>query len=194
MIDDIKKIVSEKLKDHQSRLKHVFGVYETAVKLASIHNVDIEKASIAALFHDFSKYDPIEDQIKHMPLKLIKAYADYPVIYHAIAASIELEINFHIKDQDILNAIRYHVWGRPNMSILEKIIFVSDSCEPNRAFDDAKFIYKTATKDLDYAVLLAMKASIDDLKIRRHLEPSDEQYLAYRYYLEVNRGKTKQTD
>lgn len=191
MIEDIKKIVSEKLKDHPNRLKHVFGVYETAVKLATIHHVDIEKASIAALFHDFSKYDPVEVQIEHMPLKWIKAYAEHPVIYHAIAASIELEHLCHINDPDIIQAIRYHVWGRPHMSDLEKIIFISDSCEPNRKFDDAIHIYQTAEKDLDLAVLYAMKASIDDLRNRKHLEPSDEQLEAYTYYMEVNRGKTK---
>lgn len=191
MIEDIKKVVSEKLKHHPNRLKHVFGVYETAVELAKIHHVDIEKASIAALFHDFSKYDPIDIQIAHMPLKWIKAYSEHPVIYHALAAAIELEHMFHINDPDILNAIRYHVWGRTHMSDLEKIIFISDSCEPNRVFDDASYIFETAKKDLDQAVLLSMKASIDDLRTRKHVEPSDEQLEAYTYYMEVNRGKTK---
>ena len=39
---------------------------------------------------------------------------------------------FNIKDKDVLNAIAYHTTGRPNMSLLEKIVFVADYIEPNR--------------------------------------------------------------
>ena len=44
MIEDIKIKVSEKLKDHPKRLRHVFGVYETAVKIAEAHHLDVLKA------------------------------------------------------------------------------------------------------------------------------------------------------
>ena len=82
-----------------------------------------KKAAIAGLFHDFAKYDEIVEQMNMMELRWIKEYADYKVIYHAIAAANMLEHEFKIHDQDILHAIRYHVWGRVNMSELEKIIF-----------------------------------------------------------------------
>jgi len=187
MIDQIKEKVSLKLENHQKRLRHVFGVYETAVKLAEIHQVDIEKAAIAALYHDYAKYDTIESQIKHIELKLIKQYANYPVIYHALAAAIQLNYDFNIRDEDILNAIRYHVWGRPHMTDLEKIIFISDCCEPNRQFEDTQKIYDLAVKDLDQATLYCMEVSIEDLKSKK-LEPSTEQLEAFHYYKEVNRG------
>jgi predicted HD superfamily hydrolase involved in NAD metabolism len=190
MIDAIKKRVSEKLSNHQKRLTHVFGVYETAVKLAKIHNVDVEKVSIAALFHDYSKYDSIEDQVAHMDLKTIKNYAEYPVIYHAMAAAIALEHEFHIRDQEILNGIRYHVWGRPNMSDLEKIVFISDSCEPNRNFPDSQMIFEMASKNLNQATEYCMKISIDHV-IAKGLVPSPEQMESYQYYKEVNRGEIK---
>ncbi|MDO9630130.1 MAG: bis(5'-nucleosyl)-tetraphosphatase (symmetrical) YqeK [Acholeplasmataceae bacterium] len=190
MIDAIKKRVEEKLSGHQKRLTHVFGVYETAVKLAEIHHVNIEKVSIAALFHDFAKYDEIEDQVMHMDLKTIKQYAEYPVIYHAMAAAIALEHEFHVRDQEILNGIRYHVWGRPNMSDLEKIIFISDSCEPNRNFSDSEMIFEMATKDLNQATEYCMKISIDHV-IAKGINPSPEQMESYHYYKEVNRGEIK---
>ena len=190
MIDAIKNRVEEKLKNHQRRLTHVIGVYETAVKLAEIHHVDVEKVSIAALFHDFAKYDTVEDQVAHMDLKTIKEYAEYPVIYHAMAAAIALEHEFNIRDQEILNGIRYHVWGRPNMSDLEKIVFISDSCEPNRKFSDSQFIYDMATKNLNLATEYCMKISIDHV-IAKGLVPSPEQMESYQYYKEVNRGEIK---
>jgi predicted HD superfamily hydrolase involved in NAD metabolism len=190
MIDDIKKAVEEKLKDHPKRLKHVFGVYETAVKLAQAYHYDEHKAAIAALFHDYAKYDSIEDQIQHLELKIIKQYTDAPVVYHAFAAAYALETYFHVKDQDILNAIRYHVFGRKEMSMLEKIIFIADYCEPSRDFEDTTYIYELAIKDIDQAVLYCMKVTIDDVE-RKNKTLHEDQVAAYQYYQEVNSGKTE---
>lgn len=189
MIDVIENKVREKLLGHPKRLAHVFGVAETAEKLAKIYDISTEKAKIAGLYHDYAKYDKLEDQMNMMDLRWIKEYADYPVIYHAIAAANMLEHEFRIHDQDILNAIRYHVWGRKEMSLLEKIIFVADSCEPNRTYDDTSYIYELATKDIDKAVEYCMLQSIKDVK-NKGLIPADEQLEAYQYYVEVNRGKT----
>ncbi|MDI6452309.1 bis(5'-nucleosyl)-tetraphosphatase (symmetrical) YqeK [Peloplasma aerotolerans] len=189
MIEQIKEKVTEKLKHHKKRLQHVFGVYETAVKLAKIHGVDEKKVAIAALYHDYSKYDTIEEQIQYLDLKSIKEYVDYPVIYHALSAAAQLEYDFKIRDKEILNAIKYHVWGRPNMTDIEKIIFISDSCEPNRKFKDCDMIYEMATKDLDLAVEHCMKISIEHV-YKKQLTPSEEQFGAYAYYKEVNSGKT----
>ena len=190
MIDLIKEKVTEKLKNHPNRLAHVFGVYETALKLASAHHVDLDKAAIAALYHDYAKYDPIEKQVEHLELKIIKQYANYPVIFHAYAAARELIFDFEIKDEEILNAIRHHVWGRPNMSDLEKIIFIADCCEPNRKFPDITYIYDLAIKDLNQATLYCMEAGIKDLQ-QRQIEPSIEQLEAFHYYKEVNCGETQ---
>ncbi len=190
MISEVKKNVMNKLKDHPNRLQHVMGVYETALKLAKIHHIDETQISLAALYHDYAKYDSIEEQIEHLDLMTIKDYVETPVIYHAFASAVQLELDFDIHDQDVLNAIRYHVWGRIGMSDIEKIILISDSCEPNRNFDDAKHIFELATKNLNQATEVVMKASIDYLKTK-NLIPAKEQIEAYIYYMEVNRGKTE---
>ncbi len=188
MIEEIKKKVTEKLKGYPKRLQHVLGVYETAISLAQAHHLDEEKVAIAALFHDYSKYDSIEAQIEYLDLEVIKDYVETPVIYHAFAAAKKLEMDFDIHDEDVLNAIRYHVWGRIGMSDIEKVILISDSCEPNRKFDDAQDIYNVALRDLDLASEYVMKASIDYLETKG-LVPAKEQLNAYTYYKEVNRGK-----
>jgi len=190
MIDVIEQKVKHKLGAHEMRLRHVYGVAETAQKLARLYHVSKEKAWIAGIFHDIAKYDALEDQLNMMDLRWIKAYVDYPVVYHAIAAANILEHEFKVHDQDVLNAIKHHVWGRKNMSTLEKIIFVSDYCEPNRGFEDSPMIYDMATKDLDEAVCYCMKASMDHL-IRQGLVPSEEQIEIYQYYQEVTRGESK---
>jgi predicted HD superfamily hydrolase involved in NAD metabolism len=145
---------------------------------------------MAALYHDYAKYDKIEEQVAHLDLKSIKQYSETPVIFHALAGAVALEHDFGIKDQDVLNAIRYHVWGRKNMSDIEKVVFIADCCEPNREFEDAKKIFDLAIKNLDQAVLYCMKIGIDHV-IHQKFQPSIEQLESYEYYMEVNRGEIK---
>ncbi len=189
MIETLMCDVQVKLKEHPKRLRHVIGVKETAVALAEIHGVNVEYAAIAALYHDVTKYDSIKDQTDLLDQDTILKYQAYPVMYHALSAAKLLEMTYDIHDADILNAIKHHIWGAPHMSSLEKIIFIADSCEPNRQFDDAPMIFELAKKDLDHATLVAMKASIDYLEKKGH-SPSQEQLDAYQYYQEVIRGKT----
>jgi predicted HD superfamily hydrolase involved in NAD metabolism len=190
MIDVIEQFVIQKLGDHPKRLKHVFGVKDTAVILAKIHGIDQEQAAIAALFHDVTKYDSIEAQKQLLDENSMMKYAEYPVMYHALSAAKLLETVFDIHDLHVLNAIKHHIWGTKDMTTLEKIIFIADSCEPNREFDDAPIIFELAKKDLDHATMIAMKASIDYLE-KKGYTPSQEQLDAYHYYQEVIRGKIK---
>lgn len=188
MIESLRKSVEEKFKDKKERLEHVVGVYETALKLAHIHSADLNKVGIAALYHDYAKYDVIDDQVKEISNVIRDKYKETPIIYHAYASAQALKENFNIKDEEILNAIRHHVWGRKKMSLIEKIVFVSDTCEPNRNFKDAPGIYELATKDINQAVEKCMEASIKYLKTKK-LTPSKEQVSIYKYYKELNCGK-----
>lgn len=190
MIDKIKRQVEEKLKNDPKRLEHVIGVYETAMKLAKIYEVDENFVGIASLYHDYTKNDLIKDQIKVLTEKEILKYKDYPVNYHALSAAKQLEIDFNVKNEEILMAIKSHVWGRPYMSIYEKIVFVSDYCEPNRIFIDTNALYELAVKDIDLAVLKSMELTLNYLK-RQKIKPSEEQMKAYTYYMEVNSEKVR---
>ena len=54
---------------------------------------------------------------------------------------------------DILNAIRYHTTGRPDMSRLEKIVYIADYIEPGRKQNqDLSLIRRLAYQDLDSAM------------------------------------------
>ena len=52
------------------------------------------------------------------------------------------------------------------MSLLEKIIYIADYMEPNRAFDGVEKLRELAYTDLDQAVALGLRMSIEDLKRR----------------------------
>lgn len=187
MNDHLRTLVKEKLKAHEDRFLHICGVEEVAIELAKIYHASVEKASIAALVHDLFKHESIEEQTKWLDEETVQKFKEIPVMYHAYSAAAYIEKKLGIHDQDIINAVRYHVWGRPNMSLLEKIIYVADISEPHREFHDAKVIRDLAKQDLDQALVLAMKLTIEYL-IDQGITPSTDQYEAFHYYKEVKRG------
>lgn len=118
------------------RYEHTLSVAYTAANLAAIHGVDIEKALIAGMLHDCAKCLSHKKQLElcrknHMQLSDLESAEDSPLI-HAKAGSILAKEKYGITDADILHAICFHTTGRPQMSPLEKIIYVADYIEPER--------------------------------------------------------------
>ena len=123
----------------EKRYRHTEGVIYTAVRLAERYGADPEKAEIAALFHDACKNLDIEEMNTLVEeYQLGDYYIDKPQLAHSKLAAAILKAKFGVEDEDILNAVSYHTTGRADMSLLEKIIFVSDATEPNRTYDDAE--------------------------------------------------------
>lgn len=148
------------------RYLHSVRVMEEAIKLARVFNGDIDKAAIAGLFHDCGKFeDEYELLKKAYDFDIIQSdiHIDNSALIHGILGSVIARQEFQIEDIDIINAIRYHTTGRPNMTLLEKIIYISDYIEPGRKFPGVDEIRKLAYKDINKALLKAMDRSINYL-------------------------------
>ena len=164
------KLVSEKLKDHQNRLTHVLGVAEMAELLAKRYNVDVEKAKIAALMHDYSKYDDPKEFDYLLTKEEKEECEKYPFLYHAYLSAYNYKLNFPY-DEDIFNAIHNHVFGRLNMSKLEEIIMISDFTEKNRTYDDCIRCRKILLDgDMNKAIYESLVATINHCKGEAHPE------------------------
>ncbi|MFB0918526.1 MAG: bis(5'-nucleosyl)-tetraphosphatase (symmetrical) YqeK [Clostridiaceae bacterium] len=173
LLNELKKYLKYNLDD--KRYKHVLGVRKTAEELALTHmkfknktqrDEFIKSVAIAALAHDIDKGKDPEDLYKILKkekipeLKIIKSS---PEVYHAFSGAVKARETFNIKDEDVLNAIRYHTTGRAGMSDLEKIIYLSDYIEPGRSFSGLDKIRKMSQKDLDKDCILAFDSVIDHL-------------------------------
>lgn len=146
------KALKTKLKDHPKRFEHSIRVYEMALELASIYKIDKNKVGLAAIFHDYSKYDSIDEQIKYLSNEEIENYKKTPVIYHALSAAYILENEFNVKDIDVINAIKYHVWGHVEMGMVEKIVLISDKIERGRTYPKVDEFREIAFSNLDLAI------------------------------------------
>ena len=162
-----REILMQKIQMRMSehRFKHVLGVEEMAIALAEKYGCSPEKASIAALTHDYAKERPDDEFIL-----VIKrdgydtALLDYGnAIWHGVVGASFVERELGITDEEILHAIRVHTTGAAKMSLLDKIIYVADYIEPGRVFPGVKEARELALIDLDEAVAFETKHTLAHL-------------------------------
>ena len=148
----------------ERRLKHSMNVSQCAVKLSEIYSYDMEKAKLAGLIHDCAKYfndDQVEDSIKKFNIELDSLEENNISLSHSVIGSYVIQETFNIKDEDIINAVRYHTTGRENMTILEKIIYMADLIEEGRKFPLADKLRELVYNgSLDEALLLSFNNTI----------------------------------
>ena len=189
MTYDLKKYENEiRERIGEKRFLHTIRVKDTAIKLAKIHDVDVEKAEVAGFLHDCAKIRDKKDLIKAAKennLLLTKEMMKAPQIIHSYLGALFAREFYGIDDEDILNAITYHTTGRANMSDLEKIIFLADYIEPLRNFDGVERARELANKDLDAAMYFALNNTLKFL-VERDNYIVVETVLARNYYKEMN--------
>lgn len=161
-IEDIRKKVKDKLSDR--RYRHTLGVEKMAVILAHKNNYDEKKARIAALLHDYMKEENIEN-LKEIckGIKEIEGYEDLTEILHGFAAGKVIGKEFDIEDQEIKEAVGYHTVGREKMSLLDKIIYISDAIEEGRQYPGVMEIRKKTIEDIDEGIMEEVKRKINYL-------------------------------
>lgn len=160
-IDDL--IEKLKMSLTEKRFKHSLGVMETAELLARRYSGDMAKARIAGLVHDCARDIPYESQLKmaeNFGILLDEVQKLEPVLIHGPLGAALVKKVFGIEDRDVLNAVKLHTTGDINMSLLEKIVFLSDYIEPGRDFAGVEDLRVKAFKDLDEAMVEAFNSTI----------------------------------
>ncbi|EUJ17661.1 bis(5'-nucleosyl)-tetraphosphatase (symmetrical) YqeK [Listeria aquatica] len=156
MLEKIKQAMPEK------RFQHTLGVEKTALLYAEIYEESTEKASIAALLHDYAKYYPDDQAEKlireeNMDPRLLK-YSR--ALWHAPIGAYLAREEFGVTDSEILEAIRVHTTGSTKMNKLDKIIFLADYTEPGRDFPGVEEARTLSKKSLDAGMLFALRRTI----------------------------------
>lgn len=165
-IMDLKKIRKEMEKELTSkRYEHTLAVAYTAASLAMIHDEDTEKALIAGMLHDCAKCmegKKLVSICKKNNLEMSEIEMKNPsALLHAKVGSFYAEEKYGVADEDILNAIQFHTTGRPQMSRLEKIIYIADYIEPGRKHAaNLAQIRKMAYQDLDKTLLKILEDTL----------------------------------
>ena len=176
------------------RYWHTISVAFTASALAMRYHYDSpDRAEIAGLLHYCAKCIPDEDRIplcEEYGIMLNEfEYKNHALIHPKLGAEIAAD-KFGVLDREIQDAIRTHTTGMPNMSLLQKIIYVADYIEPNR--DDIiphiEDIQTLAFTDIDKAVCVISKNIIDYLEREgREIDPATR--ATYDFYRKLTEEK-----
>lgn len=165
-IQKIQNKLKRKLSD--SRYVHTLGVAYTAASLAMKYGYDISDAFLAGLLHDCAKYMNGNEFIKcalENNIEISDAEKNKPDLLHAKIGAFFAKKKYDIEDEEICSAIRYHTTGRPNMTLLEKIIYIADYIEPKRdKMPRLDIIRKTAFEDIDECLKMILNDSVEYLK------------------------------
>ena len=173
----------------EDRYNHTLGVMYTCAALAMVHGCNMKDAQAAGLLHDSAKCIPNKKKLKmceHNKIPVTEFEKGHPFHLHAKRGAYLAEEKYGIKDPEILSAITYHTTGKPEMSVLEKIVYIADYIEPGRfkAPNLAK-IRKLAFQDLDECMYEILK----DTLIYLEENPKDVDYAtkdAFVYYKDLH--------
>lgn len=123
MIEKLKKYLSSE------RFNHTFYVVKRGLELANDGEKD--KVFIACLLHDCAKHIAPRDYARYGFVKP----DDMPqsVVHSFLGAKVAC-MDFGVTDNEILDAITYHTTGRPDMTRLDKIVYVADKTEQTRPY------------------------------------------------------------
>ena len=115
----------------------------------------------------------------------------YPPVLHAMTGAALAREEFGVSDA-VFGAIRWHTTGRPDMTPLEKIVYLADAIEPTRSYPAVEKLRELAEKDLDAAVLAAMERTLELLRTRGQ-EPCPDTAEAAAWYAERNKEQEGQS-
>ena len=158
------KKIKKYLKKHltKDRYHHTLGVASTAVAMAMRYNPDpsnsnfIKRAELAGLLHDCAKCMDNNKKLRICEKNNLSCSSfekSHPYLLHGKVGAYIPQTKFKIEDNDILQAITWHTTGRPDMSLLEKIIFIADYIEPSRTpVPELNLIRQLAFVDIDKAM------------------------------------------
>ena len=147
---DLKKLLSSE------RFNHCVGVAEECVRLAKIFGADIEKCRLAGILHDCAK-ELTKKQYMWMGFDadFDDGYDAERVLLHANAGAVLAKERYGVNDEEILEAIRSHITGKPEMGIISQILFLADYTEKGRKGECFDVVREKIEKGSLYEAILA---------------------------------------
>ena len=164
------KLLQKQMKQEltEDRYEHTLGVMYTAESLAMRYGVDMTKAAVAGLLHDCAKCIPNGQKLKLCKkhnIEVSELEKKNPSLLHAKLGAYMAKKAYGVQDEEILDAIRWHTTGKPEMSMLDMIIYMADYIEPNRdKAPNLREIRKLSFLNIEEALCRVLESTLSYLK------------------------------
>lgn len=147
----------------EKRIHHCYGVSTAAESLARHYGGDVETAGMAGLVHDCAKRLTLKEmhtKVKEYDLVLDPlTLADRGLLHGPLGAEM-LRRELGITDSEVLEAVACHTTGRRGMTLLDKVLCLSDYIEEGRTYPGVEAIRRAAWQDIDAALVIGFNQTI----------------------------------
>ena len=122
------------------RFEHSLGVSKACMQLAEHYGLDVKKARLAGLLHDWDKgMDDEQARARVLELGMQDEVDPWvvehmPRVLHGYTAARALRRDFPRIPEDILQAIDRHTTAAEDMAPLDMALYIADAIEPSRHF------------------------------------------------------------
>ena len=136
-MSSIAKSIEERIEATLSkkRLRHIRGVETVAHELSIRFGVDRDACQVAALAHDMLREIPQSEMIQRVDaLRLVVSDQERrnPSLLHGPLAAWELKATYSVQNAEVVDAVRHHTLGHPDLGPIGWILYVADYIEPGR--------------------------------------------------------------
>ena len=98
----------------------------------------------------------------------LRVLTEYVSVFHAFAGAITAKEKYPELSEEILDSVCFHTTGRPDMTLLEKIIYAADYAEPGREpFPGLELIREQVFQNLDEGIRLMLQQTVDYVKMKK---------------------------
>ena len=154
-----------------SAYAHCSRVADMAATLAATYGEDVELARLAGMLHDWD-HDLDDAELVAVArghgIPISDIDLRWPYLLHAKTAAADLADTFPDLPEEVLSAVRNHTVGAPDMSDLDKVVFLADSLEPARHYGEVSEVRDLVGRvDLDQLFVRTYRMSLMRIVDRR---------------------------
>jgi len=161
------------------RIPHVDACEIEALRLSERWGVSRDNAREAAILHDITKKLDFNENmciIAEHGVTFNNPGLNGEKLLHSITGALLAKSMFGVSDE-VADAIKWHTTGRAGMSMLEKVMYISDYIESTRDFPGVDELRTKAYENIDEAMVLGLEMTVTDL-LSRGIEPDVATYEA----------------
>ncbi len=164
LLEKIRKFTEKSVS--KQRYEHSLRTAMTCASLCKKYGLDEAKGYLAGLCHDMCKNFPAEELFS-LSLKdgnsISELEKQKPGLLHGRAAAVLLKEKFSITDENLLEAVAVHTFGKQGMCNLAKVLYVADKIEPGREHITDKYLVKLEKLNLNELTCKVLQDNIDHL-------------------------------
>ena len=151
-------IQNELIKLPEGLLSHIERSRLVGKQIGTIHGIDLYSVDLAIATHDLAKNltgAELMVECKKMCVDIEDEYLLLPQLLHGPVAASWLKNKFNIVDEFVIEAVRYHTTGYPDMNPVAKVVFLADKLDKEKIKRNPELekVLSISESDLDVAVL-----------------------------------------